>query len=80
MPMQPPYQAQPQGVYGYPAPAPSRGPPVGGPGYNGGYSSTPPAGYGTPPPRPAAAVTDALARFPEDQRVGALFSLAVSRG
>ncbi|KAJ7213216.1 hypothetical protein B0H12DRAFT_1205760 [Mycena haematopus] len=63
-PTQLPYQNQPQGAYSYPAA--SRGPPVGG--YNGGYSSTPPTGYGTPPPRPAPAVPDPLAAFPEDQR------------
>ncbi|KAF8146495.1 hypothetical protein K438DRAFT_1869282 [Mycena galopus ATCC 62051] len=62
-PTQLPYQNQPGG-YGYP-PA-NRGPPGGG--YNGGYSSTPPTGYNTPPPRPAAPVPDALAAFPEDQR------------
>ncbi|KAJ6473267.1 hypothetical protein C8R45DRAFT_1103829 [Mycena sanguinolenta] len=58
-PTQVPYQNQPQGAYAYP-PA-NRG-------YNGGYSSTPPTGYNTPPPRPAPAVPDPLAAFPEDQR------------
>ncbi|KAJ6544169.1 hypothetical protein B0H19DRAFT_1169816 [Mycena capillaripes] len=55
-----PYQNQPQGAYGYP-PA-GRGPAPGG--YNGGFNPS----YGTPPPRPAAAIPDALAAIPEDQR------------
>ncbi|KAJ7031130.1 hypothetical protein C8F04DRAFT_1211564 [Mycena alexandri] len=70
-PMQSPYHNPPQGAYGYPPAQPlpnppySRGPPAG---YSGGFSSTPPPNYGTPPPLPAPAVADPLAAFPEEQR------------
>ncbi|KAJ7130806.1 hypothetical protein C8R43DRAFT_662899 [Mycena crocata] len=74
-PMQNPYQSQPQAGYGYPGYAHT--PP---PGYNngGGYNSVPTANYGQPPPRPAAALPDALASIPEDQRQMILGVLAMT--
>ncbi|KAJ7476991.1 hypothetical protein B0H11DRAFT_2173919 [Mycena galericulata] len=68
-PTQNPYQNQPQGGYAYPPQnqAYGRAPPAA-PAYNGGFNSAPPAAYGQPPPRPAAALPDALAAIPEDQR------------
>ncbi|KAK7053832.1 hypothetical protein R3P38DRAFT_2852410 [Favolaschia claudopus] len=75
-PQPPPYNMNlpPPAAYGYP---PARGPPMA-PHNNG----TPPVGYGTPPPRPgpgpgAAALTEALARFPEDQRQTIMSVLAM---
>ncbi|KAJ7499657.1 hypothetical protein FB451DRAFT_1206114 [Mycena latifolia] len=63
-PMHNPYQNQPQGGYSQPPPNQGygRAPPAG---YNGGFNS--PAGYGTPPARPAAAMPD-VSSFPEEQR------------
>ncbi|KAJ7123153.1 hypothetical protein C8R44DRAFT_876335 [Mycena epipterygia] len=67
-PTQAPYPNQQPSGYGQPPPNQGYGRGAAAGYNNGGFNPAPPTGYGPPPSRPPAALPDALASIPEDQR------------